>query len=108
MAVARKDPPRLVQGDAVQLLPGLLDEVTADATPCVYHSYALEYFPEEARTKFRRILDDFGAKRDLYFVEMYGPGDRGHVHLTSWRGGQSEAAHLAECASNGQWLRWLP
>jgi hypothetical protein len=107
MAVVIENPPTILQGDAVTLLPSLLAEVSTNETACVYQSYALEYFPEDARREFGRILDDFGAGRDLYFVEMAGPGERGRVQLTSWRGGEREEVQLAECASNGQWLRWL-
>jgi hypothetical protein len=107
MAAAAQDPPRLLSGDAVVLLPDLLAEVAEDETPCVYHSYALEYFPEESRKEFGRLLDDFGSKRELYFVEMFGPGERGRLQLTSWRMGEREVLQLAECSSHGAWLRWL-
>jgi hypothetical protein len=107
MAVAAQDPPQLIRGDAVALLPGLLAEVPVYETPCIYHSYTLEYFSEDARRKFHQILDDFGAERNLYFVEMSGIEPNGSVRLTSWRDGEREMLRLAECPPHGQWLRWL-
>lgn len=107
MAVAAQDPPQLLQGDAVTLLPNVLAKVSADENPCVFHSYSLEYFPDDSRKKFSQILDDFGAQRDLYFVEMSGIGESGNVRLTTWRDGEREAVQLAECQTHGEWLRWL-
>jgi hypothetical protein len=107
MAVAIQDPPRLVRGDAVALLPGLLTDVSGDEIPCVYHSYTLEYFSEDSRSAFRQVLEGFGAERDLYFVEMSGIEPNGAVRVTSWRDGEREAVRLAECPPHGQWLRWL-
>ena len=107
MAVAAQDPPKLIRGDAVALLPGLLADVPADETPCVYHSYTLEYFSEDARRGFHQVLDDFGSERDLYFVEMSGIEPNGSVRLTFWRDGEREMLRLAECPPHGQWLRWL-
>jgi hypothetical protein len=107
MAVAVKDPPHLVRGDAVALLPRLLADVPANETPCVYQSYSVEYFPEASRTKFYELLAGFGAKRDLYLVEMVGPTPQAAVFLTSWRGGQKKEQRLADCPAHGHWLRWL-
>jgi len=107
MEIAGKEPPQLLHGDAVALLPGLLADVSGDETPCVYHSYTLEYFSEDSRKAFQQILDDFGVRRDLYFVEMSGIEPNGSVRLTSWRDGARETLRLAECPPHGQWLRWL-
>ena len=107
MSVARQDPPQILKGDAATLIPRLLAEVSKDEVPCVYQSYALEYFPEDSRQAFLSALEDFGAARDLYFVEMAGPGERGRLHLTIWRRGERTEVQLAECPAHGQWLRWL-
>jgi hypothetical protein len=105
--VAAADPPKLQRGDAVALLPGLLADVSDRETPCLYGSYALESFPEDGRREFWRILNDFGAKRDVYFIEMSGPGENGRIRLLSWRGGKRNDVQLAACPAHGQWLTWL-
>lgn len=107
MSIAAQDPPKVLQGDATALLPGLLADVSRAEIPCVYQSYALEYFPEDSRQAFLQALDGFGAARDLYFIDMAGPGERGRLHLTSWQGGDRKVVQLAECPAHGQWLKWL-
>ena len=107
MEIVRRDPPAILAGDAVTLLPGLLREVSEGETPCLLCSYVLEYFPEESRSRFRQVLDEFGAGRDLYLIEMSGVGERAGVGLNSWRSGAYELVHLAQCQPHGQSLRWL-
>jgi hypothetical protein len=107
MAIASKEPPKLLKGDVVSLLPEVLASVPAGETACVYQSYTLEYFSQEQRDSFHAIMEDFGARRDLYFVEMSGIEPNGSVRLTSWRNGEKQSLRLAECPPHGQWLKWL-
>jgi hypothetical protein len=94
-----------VSGDAVDLLPSLIDEIPSDLTLCVYHSFALGYFPAERRDRFRQLLAG-ASGRPLYFIEMSGSTHEAYVRLSTWTNGQIETVQLAECAAHGQWLRW--
>jgi hypothetical protein len=105
--VATEEPPTILDGDAVTLIDGLLAEVPLGERPCVYYSYALEYFPEHSRTEFRQKLADYGARRDLYFIEMSGIGERASVRASLWRAGHREDVTLAQCQPHGGWMKWL-
>ncbi|MBO3744665.1 DUF2332 domain-containing protein [Streptosporangiaceae bacterium NEAU-GS5] len=50
--VTRRDPPRLVQGDLNEALPGLLAEAPPDATVVVFHSAVLPYVNPDDRDRF--------------------------------------------------------
>jgi hypothetical protein len=52
LAVARRDPPRVVAGDLLDALPGVAAEAPADATLVVLHSAVLAYLDAEARAAF--------------------------------------------------------
>ena len=50
--VVRDDPPDLVRGDALEVLPDLVEQVPTDATLVVFHSAVLAYFSAEDRQRF--------------------------------------------------------
>ena len=105
--LARQDPPPVLSGDAVELLPRLIEETSAELTLCVYHSFVLGYLPAEARDRFQALLADTATRRPLYFVEMNGTTQNAYLRLTTWSRGKPESVQLGECAAHGQWLRWL-
>jgi hypothetical protein len=106
--IARSAPPRILAGDAIDRLPGLLAEVAADVLPLVYHSHATYQMSAEWRAAFRGMIDELGARRDLALVALEWLHDDPlpHLDLTCWSGGRAESAHLADCHHHGRWLRW--
>ncbi|WP_250444513.1 DUF2332 domain-containing protein [Actinotalea sp. C106] len=52
LAVARREPPRVVAGDLLETLPALAAEAPADATLVVVHSAVLAYLDAHARSTF--------------------------------------------------------
>jgi hypothetical protein len=109
--VLRKNPPRLVQGDALEV-QSLLDDVPEDLTLCVYQSFMLNHVPEKGRRRFMDILADESKRRPVYFVSMNGSGigggsRRARVDLFSWVNGRHETHQLVESHSHGRTMRWL-
>ncbi len=51
-AIAAADPPRLIRGDLVEELPGLVAQAPKDATLVVFHTSVLYQVPEERRQAF--------------------------------------------------------
>ncbi len=41
LEMAKDDPPRLLAGDALELLPEVLESIPLDSTLCLYHSNTL-------------------------------------------------------------------
>jgi hypothetical protein len=105
--LARRDPPRVLRGDASALLSGLIAAVPAGLALVVYHSFALQQFPPDARAAFDAALADAARGRPVYFVAMTGNTQQATVKLTLWREGKPATVQLAETAAHGQWLRWL-
>jgi hypothetical protein len=105
--VARADPPPLLAGDALALLPEVFAALPPATTLCVWHSYTLNQFPHEARKQFVALLAAEAARRDLYHIWMEGfPGDRPHIRLFAYRGGERTEELLAYCSPHGYWLEW--
>jgi hypothetical protein len=106
--LARQDPPPLIAGDAVELLPEVLLNVPPELTLCVFHSFVLHQVPAEARQRLFDYLLVLGRTRPLYFVSMAGvAGTRAEIALMEPRGDDWHTTLLARSHAHGHWLEWL-
>ncbi|HEY0699138.1 MAG TPA: DUF2332 domain-containing protein [Micromonospora sp.] len=120
--------PRLVTGDMVGSLPGLLAEVDDDVVPCVFASNAVTYLSGPDLGRLVEILARTGARRDLAVVlneasavgaelflgrrpEQAGPPGVlavGLLTVVVWRGGRAHVEVLARTSPHGQRMAWDP
>lgn len=56
LTIARRDPPRVVRGDLLEVLTALAAEVPEGATPVVFHSAVLAYLAAETRSRFVELV----------------------------------------------------
>lgn len=108
--IARQSPPRVLGGDAMDLVPQALAAVPPDATPCIFHCHAIYQMDRAWRERFEALLTDLGAQRDFAHVSLEwlrdDPGPRLHLTLHH-RGGAPQRTLLAEAHHHGKWLRWV-
>lgn len=71
VAVTRTDPPRLLRGDLLELLPALVAE--APGVPVVFHSAVIAYLDERGRTQFVEMMSDLVARGACRWVSNEGP-----------------------------------
>jgi hypothetical protein len=121
MALATTAPPLLLQGNAVEELPGAFARVPADALPVVTTTWALSHFPLKSRLRFLHRLDEAAAGRAVAWVSAEGVGvapaiptlgDRrasGHsiIGLAVFDRSALRAEALGRCWSQGRLLAWL-
>lgn len=112
LALAAADPPVLLKGDALDLVEGVLAGAAGETALCVYHSHTLNQFSPEARRRFRDLLAEVGARRDLYWLSSeYRPvedgGARPTLTLVAFEDGGAREQVLAYCDHHGRWLEWL-
>jgi hypothetical protein len=112
LALAQREPPTLMAGDALEVLPQAVAEAPTDATLCVFHIATLAHFPPEARERFRLLIPELARQRDLFWLSSEGAGDpvrRGqHVTiLTAFQYGHRTERRLAYSQPHGAWLEWL-
>lgn len=107
VALAQHNPPTLIAGDALALLPGLLDATPPDATICVYHSFVLNQFSYDNRERYYRLLAEYSRQRDVYDValEWIGTPTSEMTLHTFWNGQHAETL-LGVCEPHGRWLEW--
>ena len=65
-AMAAADPPLMLRGNPVELLPAALARVPADALPVVTTTWALSRFPPEDRLRFLHRLEEAAAGRVVW------------------------------------------
>jgi hypothetical protein len=107
-AVVQAHPPDLRAGDALEVLPQVLAELPADVVPCLFHSYTLNQFTPEGRTRFAAILAATGAVRDLYCIAVeWLEGSQPTMTLQQWQAGQQTERLLARCHAHGRWIEWV-
>jgi hypothetical protein len=68
----RDDPPQLVRGDFVELLPAVLADRAPDAVTVVFQTAALGYVDEVGRARIRQTLAD-ADERPLAFISAGNP-----------------------------------
>ena len=107
--IARLDPPPLVAGNAIDVLPQILPAVPVDTVLCVYHSYTLNQCSKPVREKILEILQIFSQERDLFRISMewYSGQYQPHLELFSYREGNLENELLAYCESHGRTVEWV-
>jgi hypothetical protein len=120
IAVAGTDPPLLLPGDAVEVLPDAVARVPAAALPVVTTTWALSALSLEDRLRFLHRLDEVAAGRAVAWVSAEGVGvapaiptfgDRrasGHsiVGLALFDGPAVRAEAIGRCWSRGRLLSW--
>lgn len=109
LELARANPPRLLGGDGVALLPSLFREVPMDTTLCVFHSHTVNQFPQEARERFDTTLRVESQNRSIYRLALEGLAGQPFAAMTLFHYAQGECTErvLAHYDPHGAWCAWL-
>ena len=109
MAVAAADPPPLLAGDALELLPRVLTQAPGDAALCVIHTHTLNQFPRAARDQLTTLLDGRGTRRDLYRIsigDLFPDPAQPLLGLVAYEDGVKAEQILAACDGHARWIEW--
>ena len=104
----RADPPDLIEGDALDLLPTLIRAAPQEATVCVFHCHTLNQFSEAQRDEFSGLLATASTERPVVQLSaewIFTPSPE--LRLFHWVGGKSRSEHLANVDHHGRWIEWL-
>jgi hypothetical protein len=105
------EPPELIQGDYLEMLPGLLDTRPSDALTVVFDTFSTPYLSVDAAAELRSVLDDAAADgRPLAWVSVRrwdptsGPPDGiFELELRVWPGPPRLAAHVDPHGNRLDW-----
>lgn len=119
VAEARRDPPELLAGDAVDDLAGAVGRAPEGAVALVVHSATLPYLAPERRAAFASRIGELAAERDLAWVSLEwgdaspfpaSPGDGPQaifrLGLSIFDRATRSDRLLARAEPHGAWLDW--
>ncbi|WP_188852866.1 DUF2332 domain-containing protein [Haloarcula argentinensis] len=111
LTVARDDSPALIEGDMLDDLPAVLDEIPSDVPVCVVNTLVLYQVPAELTEALTTLLEDLMADRPLHWLtgqrDLSG-GESVGLDWKRWGGDGVEATHLVDYEPHGAWLSWQP
>lgn len=105
----RRDPPELVEGDALDELPGVLAAAPDEATLVVFSTHLLYQLDEETVADLRALLAERGSERPVHWLSIdptEGLGEPVYRRVT-FDGGEARESRLARFEPYGEWIRWL-
>jgi hypothetical protein len=112
MALLKREPPRLITGDALLLLPKVLRDISVHATPVIFHTHVLNQFSGTARERLTAIMEQAAQRRDVF--RLGNDMDAWHrkrtsypLRLIAYEDGSRSEYHLADCDAHGRWVSWL-
>ncbi len=108
LEVVRRDPPRVLAGDSTERLPAMLAAIPPDVTLCLFHTFALYEFPDEARERLLGLLAEEARRRAFFRISLEWRGEEDALlELVSYADGGQTEERLAWCDTHGAWLEWL-
>jgi hypothetical protein len=111
ISILRREPPTLVRGDYVELLPDVLAERDDEALTVVFQTASTGYIGAERRAELRALLEQAGREGPLGWISTRAVEeleedrhDSYELELGLWPGGARRL--LLRCDFHGNWLRW--
>jgi hypothetical protein len=101
MDVVRDDPPELISGDYVELLPQLLEERRDDGLTVVFQTASFIYLTPEERDAVYDALEQAGREAPLAWITYE---DDYELQVQVWPGPKRSVARMD---FHGAWLEWL-
>jgi len=105
IALYRSEPPEILSGDALALLPDMLAAVPPGEAICVYHTIAVYQFSAAMKEALNAILAT--AARPVWHLSFEFDGAKDYaLTLTRHRDGVAQARVLAVAQAHGGWIEW--
>ena len=98
-----RDPPRIIKGDAAEVLGTALEDAPRDATLVVFNSAALCQGGAADEAAVAKVLAASSAARPIYWLHC----ENDEVRLRSIHRGHMTETNLANKDGHGRWLEWL-
>ena len=105
--IARRRPPELRAGDALELLPSVMAMTPADTTLCLFHTFVSNQMSPEALKRLAKLIAGCGSQRDVFCISIDFADNCPRLDLLSYTEGVKIHRHLANCSGHSRWMEWL-
>ena len=109
--IARAEPPELLRGDYVELLPSVLADRIPGTLAVVFQTASTVYLSRERYAELRRIVDDAEPPVAWLSTRRFDEEEtelEGGFELELRRDERGPARLVARMGYHGQWLEWRP
>ena len=105
---------QLIQANKVEEFKAIIQAQSKDQPTVIYHTHVLYQFTPEERFLFRKMLDEIGLERDLYYLAVeakpvfdqdYGPKGVQMV-LTTYQNGIKDTQFMGLTNGHAKWIEW--
>ena len=104
IALFRKSPPKILDGDALALLPEVLAAVPPGAAVCVYHTIAVYQFTPQMKDALSAILTMAALRHPLWHLSFEFDGEQDYaLTLSHHHNGACTSETLRLAQPHGGW-----
>jgi hypothetical protein len=108
IGVAQEERVTLLSGDALDLLPNVVQGAPPGAAVCVFHCHTLNQFSASDRQRFYDLLSSLSVEREIHHLSIEAKGGHPQMERARFeRGIRVEHELLANCHGHGEWIEWL-
>lgn len=106
--ILRENPPTIIAGDALQLLPEVLSKVPNNLSLVIFHTFTFYQLSKSQREEFITLITNESRKRDIFVLSIMSLHEGGaKLQLDIYIKGNREVIDLAYCHSHGEWIEWI-
>ena len=104
--LAQQNPPELMAGDGVDLLPAVTEAVPDSSVLCIVRIFT--QLPQNSREPLSSLVLEYGAKRDMFSISSrpHRGYDSG-LHVLSFENGHGSESLSAYLQNHEEWIEWL-
>ncbi|MCA1009128.1 DUF2332 domain-containing protein [Halobacillus halophilus] len=99
-----ENPPQLVEGDAVELVPELAAIVSESETLCIFHTHVANQFSPLMKKKLLYKIQDIGRRRDVFHI--YNNMDDQKLHVDAVINQEEQKHTIGRTDGHGRWFEW--
>lgn len=100
----RENPPQLVQGNGVNLLPELAEQMSEDSLLCIFHTHVANQMPAHVREDLMEKVESLGERRDT--AHIFNNITDGKLRVDLYVDGRCTRHVIGHTDGHGRWFEW--
>jgi hypothetical protein len=106
--LARSHAVEVLSGNAIDLLPSMINNAPKDSLLCVYASFVVYQFSDEERHRLYNIIEAASKKRNFVWLSVeWHDSVSPSMEAIACIDGRREMINILRCDGHGDWIEWL-